>query len=186
MASILYSKEILADAVANSDSLAGVMRYLNKPVTGSRYNHLSLLVAEYELDTSHFTFGKEHRIQAKAKRKTPEEILVLITEPFAKRVKPNLLTRAMMELGVPYECSSCQISEWQGEPLVLDVDHVDGNWLDCRLENLRFLCPNCHRQTPTFGRQKTVNSADLICGCGNSKQKRSKVCSSCYTNRKRS
>lgn len=186
MASTLYSKDILADAVAHSDSLADVMRYLNKPVTGSRYNHLSELVKQYGLDTSHFTRSKTHRTQESFKRKSAEEILIVQTDPLARRVESKYLTRAMMELGIPYECITCHISEWQGKPLVLDVDHIDGNRFDCRVENLRFLCPNCHRQTPTFGRQKKTDESDLVCECGNPKQKRSKTCSSCYATRKRS
>jgi hypothetical protein len=185
MVSKLYSQEILAHAVASSDSLAGVMKFLGKSVTGSRYNYLSRLVKQYGLDTSHFTYSKAHREQESFKRKAPEDILVMISDPLAKRVEAKYLTRAMMELGVVYECSECGISDWQGKPLVLDVDHVDGNRFDCRLSNLRFLCPNCHRQTPTFGRQKRVDGSSLVCACGLAKQKRSKSCASCYANRVR-
>jgi len=53
----------------------------------------------------------------------------------------------MLESNVKHECSKCgQKPEWLGSPLTLDVDHVNKNWLDDRLENLRFLCPNCHSQ----------------------------------------
>jgi HNH endonuclease len=50
-----------------------------------------------------------------------------------------------------YACSCCNISEWQGRPLTLQVDHVDGNNRNNRIENLRYLCPNCHTQTDTWG-----------------------------------
>jgi len=39
---------------------------------------------------------------------------------------------------------------WQCQPLSLDIDHIDGDFLNNEIDNLRFLCPNCHRQTPNF------------------------------------
>ena len=47
-------------------------------------------------------------------------------------------------------CEKCGIWEWNGEPLSMELDHIDGNSHNHVLENLRILCPNCHAQTPTF------------------------------------
>lgn len=35
--------------------------------------------------------------------------------------------------------------------VTLTVDHVDGDWLNNKRENLKVLCYNCHTLTPTFG-----------------------------------
>ena len=49
----------------------------------------------------------------------------------------------------------CGLSEWINGKLVLELDHINGDHTDNRIENLRFLCPNCHSQTETF-RSKNI------------------------------
>lgn len=51
---------------------------------------------------------------------------------------------------IEYKCSCCGITEWNGKPLTLQLHHINGNNRDNRLENLTFLCPNCHSQTDNF------------------------------------
>ena len=50
-----------------------------------------------------------------------------------------------------YKCSSCGITEYNNKPITLQVDHIDGDRTNNEFENLRFLCPNCHSQTKTWG-----------------------------------
>jgi predicted RNA-binding Zn-ribbon protein involved in translation (DUF1610 family) len=72
-----------------------------------------------------------------------------------RRVKTSLLRRVLREAGVAYMCGACRLEPlWQGQHLTLVIDHVNGDWLDNRLPNLRFLCPNCHAQTATWCRKK--------------------------------
>ena len=49
-----------------------------------------------------------------------------------------------------YKCSCCNISEWNGKSIVLEIDHIDGNSENNKPENLRLICPNCHSQTDTY------------------------------------
>lgn len=48
-------------------------------------------------------------------------------------------------------CERCDISEWRGKPLNMQLHHINGDGLDNRLENLEFLCGSCHSQTDTYG-----------------------------------
>lgn len=48
------------------------------------------------------------------------------------------------------KCNCCEIEEWNGKPISLEVNHIDGQAYNNVLENLELLCPNCHSQTATF------------------------------------
>ena len=48
------------------------------------------------------------------------------------------------------KCEKCGIDHWMNQRLVCELDHINGDSGDHKLENLRMLCPNCHSQTPTF------------------------------------
>jgi len=57
----------------------------------------------------------------------------------------------------PFSCAVCgNTGQWQGRPLTLQLDHANGKYDDNRLENLRWLCPNCHSQTETFAGRGSV------------------------------
>jgi len=143
-----YTKEVLTDAVQNSHSIMGVMRYLNLKAAGGTHSHISKRIKDFGIDTSHF-FKTSHNAGVTApNRKTAKDILGVLPEGSA-RPKAEQLRRALIESGVPALCG-CGISDtWRGKPIQLHVDHVDGDWYNNVLENLRFLCPNCHSQEPT-------------------------------------
>lgn len=143
--------EQLVDAVQQSVSYAGVLRVLGvRPAGGSHY-HYSNRIKKLGIDTSHFTGKMWNKGKTwKHLRKNSSDILTILIEG-SRRQPRKFLLRAMIEEGVKYKCSICEIENWLGKEICLHVDHKNGDWLDCRLDNLRFLCPNCHTQTPTFG-----------------------------------
>lgn len=59
-----------------------------------------------------------------------------------------------------YKCSCCGISKWNEKPLVLEVDHIDGNSYNNNEDNLRLICPNCHSQTDTYKAKNKGNGRD--------------------------
>ncbi len=104
-------------------------------------------------------------------KKSALEILVLGT---CKR-QATQLRRALTEIGREYRCEKCNLVNWQGEPLVIEIHHLDGNPLNNISSNLQYLCPNCHSLTPNFYHTKK----QTFCDCGKPKSKKSKLCASC-------
>jgi len=93
------------------------------------------------------------------------------------------IKRRMLQHGVPECCAECgQSAVWNGRPLVLQLDHINGVFNDNRFENLRLLCPNCHSQTPTYAgrRSKGPVVPRVPClYCGHANRSTAQRCSSC-------
>jgi len=124
-----------AAAVATSRSVLEVCRTTRRCETGSGHRAVQERIARLGLDTSHF---KKSAI------------------PGPKKKYPSRRQRLVASGVLGRKCSSCDLpGEWNGKPLALQVDHIDGDRTNNDLSNLRLLCPNCHSQTDTFaGRNK--------------------------------
>ena len=96
--------------------------------------------------------------------------------------------RVLRDSFMPYCCSICgNDGEWLGNKISLQLDHIDGDCSNNTKENLRWLCPNCHSQTPTYGsrnakskRKYRVNENGVCPVCKNTfiKHSRNQVCCS--------
>jgi 5-methylcytosine-specific restriction endonuclease McrA len=104
---------------------------------------------------NHFT--DEHRAITIKDRKD-DVIRDLFTEANAKYRSNHYLKKMIKDYNLlPWKCSCCGIDRWQEKNITLELDHIDGSAHNCKLENLRLLCPNCHSQTDTF-RGKGINA----------------------------
>ncbi|MEU1435743.1 HNH endonuclease signature motif containing protein [Streptomyces sp. NPDC005786] len=146
----------LAAAVVESRSFAGVLKALGQVDNGGARARLKRDIEAYHLSTSHFT-GQGHSVGTHSvHRRAAADILVRLGSG-APRTRAALLRRALDDVGIPRECARCGTDEtWRGNRLVLEVDHIDGDRLNNRQENLRYLCPSCHSQTGTFSKRRNV------------------------------
>ena len=140
-------QHIIEQANSYSDCLRALRLGTNG---GSSTDTLKRRIAELNCDISHF--GKKEKIQSPQARYSLDEILIEnSTYANISRLKERLIREGKLE----YKCQICGIKEWQSKPLSLHLDHINGKNNDHRIENLRFLCPNCHSQTETYaGRNK--------------------------------
>jgi len=89
--------------------------------------------------------------------KPQDEILIENIELAGKTIKKYILQKRLLD----YSCGICGISDWLDKDISLEIDHINGIRTDNRIENLRFLCPNCHSQTEFF-RGRNIKRKDCI------------------------
>ena len=144
-----FSVEELKKIVDESITMTQVMRKLGYTANrGNSYSSVKQYLCENGIDLSHFK-GKAHGT-SKTEKHTLDEILVKdCTYANMTSLKKRVINSGLIEK----KCHICGLTEWMGKPIVLQLDHINGDNRDNRIENLRLLCPNCHSQTETFCRK---------------------------------
>ena len=113
---------------------------------GSSTDILKRRINELNCDISHF--GEKSIIKKSYQAKYELDEILIENSSYANI--SCLKSRLINENRLEYKCEKCGISEWMGKPLSLHLDHKNGKNNDHRIENLRFLCPNCHSQTDIY------------------------------------
>ena len=132
--------------VAEANTYSDCLRALGLGTRGgSSTDILKKRIKELGLSVEHFGNKRKQHYSA---RYSLDEILI---EHSTYHNIASLKKRLINENRLEYRCANCgNTGEWLGSPLSLQLDHINGINDDHRIENLRFLCPNCHAQTDSF------------------------------------
>ncbi len=145
--------------VRESRSFADVLRRIGRPPGGRAQARLKIKVAALGVDTSHFTGAGWRRGD-----NTPVVPAAPLDQYLVagRLCQSSTLKRRLIESGLKRaQCERCSRTEWNGAPIPLELDHVNGRRDDNRIDNLRLLCPNCHAQTDTY-RGRNIGKASGI------------------------
>ena len=146
-----YSKEQLEFIVQNSNSYAEVLHKLGfKTKNGRNHTTLKSRLKELNISTDHF------RLQ------TPE--IRTYDNVFCENstATQKTLRSWYLKINPPSKCEICgQDKRWNGKELVLTLDHIDGHNHNNVESNLRWICPNCASQLPTFA-GRNLHKSNMI------------------------
>ena len=147
------SDEEFKKIVQEANSYSDCLRALGLGTKGgSSTDILKRRIKELNCSIEHFnSYNKSKKPQQKY---LLDEILI---ENSTYANMSCLKKRLINEQRLEYKCARCGITDWLGQPLSLQLDHINGINNDHRIENLRFLCPNCHSQTNNYAGKNKNN-----------------------------
>jgi Zn finger protein HypA/HybF involved in hydrogenase expression len=181
MESIFLSKGInyLKNVVSDSTSLTQVINHFSYSKSGAAFGLLKNILNKYQVDYSHFT-KQNTKIYFNSNSKPIEYYLKSNFVVDRKYLKKRIINEKLLD----YKCQICCLDPiWNEKTLSLHLDHINGQNDDNRLENLRFLCPNCHSQTETYSGKSRRNKC---IDCFAKISSKSTRCPKCSTERNKS
>ena len=129
----------------------------------------------YDLDLPRISNYNRNGILVNIANKIPDECFFI--NPSFRKPK-DIRKRLLKNHNREEKCAICGLENvWNGKFIQLQIDHIDGDSSNNELSNLRFLCPNCHSQTDTYGRKNRTRYNH--CNCGTRIDKKSIKCTKC-------
>ena len=154
---VKYTKELLEENIKDCYSFAELARRLGLKPEGSNPKTLKKKLNEFNVDYSHFT-GQGWNTELKFKPKNAKKLEDIITKD-SNYQSYKLLHRLISEGVKEWKCECCGLTEWNGQPIPLELHHIDGDRSNNTKENLQILCANCHSQTENFrGKKNRINN----------------------------
>lgn len=142
-----WSEESVKLALVDSNTYGDVLEKLGLKAIGHNNKTLQKYLALYGL-----VFTSKPHLNRRYTSRSNDDIFVADCTTVRHVVKQRIISHNLL----PYVCGGCGLTDtWNGQKLVLQLEHINGLRDDNRLSNLEFLCPNCHSQTSTWaGRNK--------------------------------
>ncbi|RTL00408.1 MAG: HNH endonuclease, partial [Proteobacteria bacterium] len=130
------------ELVKKSKTMSSLLSFFGLANKGGNYKTCRDRIKELNLDTSHF-LGRND--SSNFHRKITKETFLSRLTAGSNHSRNHLKTNIIKFNIIEYKCYQCNnVGFWQGRHLSLQLDHINGISDDNRVENLRFLCPNCH------------------------------------------
>ncbi|MBQ8055930.1 MAG: HNH endonuclease [Paludibacteraceae bacterium] len=147
-----FTRSQLEQIVSECDSWRALFRALGYKSQGGKVNEVvARKLKEMNISVEHFTSS---HATLETKYNSVDEVLIENSPAADKTIRDYYRKGNYSE----YKCAICGLPPfWNGKELVLTLDHISGNHRDSRPQNLRWVCPNCDRQLPTFGGRNRKN-----------------------------
>lgn len=143
------SKDELESAISSSESLSEVSRKISGSDSWGAIRTIKRYLNFYKISAN---FTRKNTLPASKPKYTHDEMFIEDSP-----VPTSILVKFFRRFYPPEKCSECGIGTiWNNKPLTLHIDHINGRGTDWRVENCRYLCPNCHYQTDTHGTKRGV------------------------------
>lgn len=185
-----YSDEYIKDVLEKSISFSDVLRHFGyESITTGNYVIVKRELKKRDIPIPVYNYFNEYNNFNR--KRSLEELFVENSTTSRGSLKKRIIKDNLIE----YKCECGNVGEWRNKKLTLQLEHKNGDTYDNRLENLCFLCPNCHSQTETFSGKNTKKIKKLKnkkpieykkCKCGKDISLESYSCINCnsISNRK--